>query len=459
MDELGQIGIADRVIMIDGDGPMIEIHEPKDRQAVYSLTPTVVISYTDFYAGVDVSSLSAMMIDENGVPDDVTADLALTDDGAAGTLSTPLSGDAIYTLTVSLADDFGNFSDEEVSFYVPPDPEGITTPAEPENAGWVSGVIYDTSTCNEHLTSCAGLPGASVTLAYTGGLPITGTIVTGPDGLFAFPVAETGHYWLRVEKENYTYGQRAAEVVRERSSATNEIYLTPIDSNVTYCDDSGCLHVSSDGVLEVEIPPGAIAPGQVVTTTATNFEQVEFLPGGELPPGTWETYAFNLGGDSEITFTLPITVRQQNSIGFDPGTQIPLGYWNQKTMQWEPEGFGIVDPTGQWVVMNITRFSNHDPNFPVALTDVDLEVDIENETGNDDQSEDECPAGESGCTVNLKSGTLSEEYELAPVQVLGEQVAPMLLYNSNRAEPAEVIDLKVTMTTNGFGLLARLCPL
>ncbi len=28
-------------------------------------------------------------------------------------------------------------------------------------------------------------------------------------------------------------------------------------------------------------------------------------------------------------------------------------------------GFGIVDPTGQWVEMSLAHFSNHDPNYPV----------------------------------------------------------------------------------------------
>ena len=66
----------------------------------------------------------------------------------------------------------------------------------------------------------------SVTVAE----PITGTVVTGPDGFFAFPVDTTGRYWLRAEKDGYTYGQRDAEIVKERSLATNAIYLTPIGS-------------------------------------------------------------------------------------------------------------------------------------------------------------------------------------------------------------------------------------
>ena len=96
------------------------------------------------------------------------------------------------------------------------------------------------------------LPSSALTVT----LPVTGTIITGPDGFFAFPSDETAHYWLRVEKDGYTYGQREADIVRRHSAATNDIYLTPIDPAVTLCGSGGCTHESSDGVLQVEIPAG-----------------------------------------------------------------------------------------------------------------------------------------------------------------------------------------------------------
>ena len=217
-------------------------------------------------------------------------------------------------------------------------------------------------------------------------MPIDGTAITGPDGFFAFPAAETGHYWLRVVKAGYVYAQRAAVVVRERSAATNEIYLTRLDSAVTLCGDTGCSHTSSDGVLEVDIPPGAIPAGEVVTTTATYLDHVEFLPSGELPAGTWETYALNLGGDSEITFTHPITVRIQNHLGFSPGTPVPVGYWNQDTMDWEHAGVGVVDPTGAWMVMTATHFSNYDCNDPISEPE-ELDDDEDDESDEDDNDD------------------------------------------------------------------------
>ena len=170
---------------------------------------------------------------------------------------------------------------------------------------------------------------------------------------------------------------------------------------------------------------------------------MEYLPSGSLPEGTWETYAYNLGGDSEVTFTQPITVRLQNSRGFAPGTSIPLGYWNQNTQQWEHAGTGVVDASGQWVEMRVTHFSNCNCNDPIS--DPDLDTDEDDDDEDDDDDDDECPAGAPGCWINLKSGKLLEDFTLPGVTVLGDQVAPQLRYDSQRADPSAIIDVKVSV--------------
>jgi chitodextrinase len=114
--------------------------------------------------------------------------------------------------------------------------------------------------------------------------------------------------------------------------AHRDDHHTPIDPAVTPCDSSGCSHTSSDDQMQIEMSAGAIPPGDQVQVTATEFDQVEYLPSGELPEGTWETYAFNVGGDSDYEFQQPIMVRLRNSRGFAPGSEIPLGYWNQHTI-------------------------------------------------------------------------------------------------------------------------------
>jgi RHS repeat-associated protein len=446
-DDGGLMGFASRVVRVDDEGPMITIHAPRHRQSVYTTTPAIEIQYRDFLSTVDTGSLVVTLTDENSNVTNVTGDLTVTASGAAGSLSTPLSDNTSYTLTVWLEDTLGNSSQATTTFYVPADAGQITPPLPAEGAGWASGVVYDSSTCNQHLTTCQGLPGVAVTFSYAGSLTdiITGTVISGPDGFFAFPFNQTGIYWLRAEKEGYTYGQREIAVVRERSTATNEIYLTPIDSAVTLCENSTttCFHESSDGRMQVTIPPGAITDGDGVTVTATMFDRVYFLPSGQLPPGTWETYAFNLGGDSDYTFQKPVTVTISNTLGFAPGTQIPLGYWNQSTLQWEHEGIATVDESGAWLKMLVAHFSNHDPNYPIIGSDFDM--DLNPQTENDEP----CAEGTDGCFINFRSGQLQEWIDLPGTTVLGQAVAPQLRYSTSRANQSAVIDVELNVDITG----------
>ncbi len=298
-DDGGEFGFASRLVQVDGDGPEIEISAPRQGTAVNSLTPSIAMSFSDFFSNVDPTSVQITLVDSNNVSMDISGDLTISASGASGSLSTALDENSSYTLNVSISDSLGNAGQASSLFYVPLDPASIVPPAQPDDAGWIVGTVYDASTCNEHLSTCSGLAGARVTVAYGGtdGEAVAGTILTGPTGDFQFPVTETNIYWLKVEKELYTFAQREVEVVRDRGTATSDIYLTPLDSAVTYCTESGCSHESADGLMQVEIPVGAIPAGQTVEVRATNFSHVEFLPSGALPPGTAETYAFNLGND------------------------------------------------------------------------------------------------------------------------------------------------------------------
>jgi len=471
-DALGKQGTVSRLVFVDREGPIITVNSPKPRQTAYSLRPTIAISYTDYYTGVNPSTFQATLTDKNGNSTDISSYLTAGATGAGGQIGFDLTNESVYTLTVSVQDALGNTGTATAAFYVV---TGVTPPTESPDAGWVSGVIYDSGTCKEvsgqiDLMDCKGIAGARVTLekvntlklaqaraeraariAATGdtrptpvkvdfATAVQGTVVTGPDGFFAFPVSQTGHYAIRVEKDGFTYGQRMAEIVKERNSAVNEIYLTPIDSAQTTCSDAGCSHTSADGQMQVEIPAGAIQSGQVVTVTATEFDRVNFLPSGELPPGTWETYAFNLGGDSSITFTKPITVRIKNSRGFPPGTEIPVGYWNDQLLQWEHAGTAVVDSTGAWLVMEVTHFSNFDPNAPVSLAALD--VDLDGQTGADGTT---CAEDPCGSEVTLRSGRLRQTVVLPPVQALDEPMGLAFKYDSGRADPMELIEADINL--------------
>ena len=447
-DAQGAYGTDTSVVRVDGEGPLVTIHTPRNGQAVYTLAPTANISYTDFYTEVHVNTLSVALQDTNAVVTDVTAAFTAGASGASGSLSA-LAADMSYTLTASISDTLGNNGTAAIAFYVPQDAATLTPPALPETPGWVSGRVYDARTCDVYLTTCEGLPGVHVTVQSIDHATrettdnVTGTVVTGPDGFYAFPIAASGTYALRFTKAGYTYSQREVAVIRERSTAVNAVYLTGLDTATTYLSypiTQTQVHTSADGKLRLEFPPGALASGQTVTVTATNFEHVEFLPSGELPPGTWETYAFNLGGDSEVQFTQPITVMIANERGFAPGTMIPLGYWNQTALQWEHVGMGVVDAAGAWVVMQVKHFSNFDCNDPVSPPPA-----LGGSGGSANENNGKCPAGEEGCFIDLKSGQVREWIELPDVNVLGEMMAPTLEYNTTYAYPSAVIDTRLDL--------------
>ncbi len=448
-DEQGAVGTASRIVAFDNAGPAISILAPQDAQAVYALTPTISLEYADAFSSVDVDTLSATLTGSAG--DTVAVDWSQrTPTSARGLPATPLTGDSTYTLTVELADSLGTSSQISATFYVTPDPVRITPPAAPPQASWVAGRVALSASCADDLIGCAGLPGAQVTLQRREGATtedVLGTVLTGPDGFFAFPVDQTGTYWIRVEKDGYTYAQREVNAVQERSTSTSIMFLTPLDTAVTSCDTAGCEHSNSDDTIRIDIPAGAITDTLTVPVRATNFEQVEFLPSGELPPGTWETYAFNLSGDSEVAFTKPATVSLKNTQNLPPGTEVPMGYWNQTTHQWEHTGVATVDPSGQWLVGTITHFSNYDWNMPVAPIGADTEAAVQ-----DEDTASTCN-GEEGCWINYKSGTLEEWIDLPAVQVLDEQTAPQLRYATSRANPSQVIDVKLDVNPSAGATL------
>ncbi len=491
-DALGQSSGANRLVQVDNAGPVIDITSPPNRQSVSSLRPTLSVSFFDIASAVQTGSLAATLTDQNGGVTNVSSRLQVSDGAASGTPAADLQQETSYTLTVSIADAAGNSGTAVSSVYVPAAPGSITPPSRNEGDGTVNGRVLDAATCAGDREfdpqGCTGIPGARVTLekidptalararaerddalqAASGshGLPgsrtaaatsaftaIAGTAITGPDGFYVFPAAETGLYALRVEKDGFTYGQRVVEIVRQRSNSASDIFLTALDPAVTPCGNSGCQHASADGQMELDIPAGALPPGQNVNITATEFDQVQYLPSGELPPGTAETFAFNLGGASEISFTVPITVRIKNSWGFGPGVKIPLGYWNQELLQWEHAGSGVVSPDGVWVVMQVTHFSNYDCN---AVNRLQRDLDTLTDGGKSpvviDRSPDangpgSNPAQKQGASsVLMQNGALRQEFPLPPVTALGLPRAIDLQYDSVNGAPSALIDLEINFS-------------
>lgn len=479
VDAIGQSSAAGVLTTVDNEGPFINVLSPANRQSVNSTKPTISLSFFDLASAMQTGSLSATLTDRNGGVTNISGQLTVSGNTASGAPAAALQQDQSYTLTVTLQDAAGNVGKVVSSFYVPVDPASITPPSQSETSGWVSGVIYNAATCAGDIEfdpeDCTGLAGAKVTLEKVDtallqqarqqrrqalaesrspyGLPdfvdsraksafaaVPGAVVTGPDGFFAFPVADTGTYALRVEKNGFTYGQRMAQIVQERSTPTNDIYLTPMDPAVTQCTSAGCQHTSADGQMELIVPAGAIPSGQTLEIRATEFDQVNFLPSGELPQGTAETYAFNLSGASEFVFAQPVTVRLKNSRGFAPGDVIPLGYWNQSLLQWEDAGIATVSNDGVWLEMQVTHFSNFDPNQPGALSQS-----VPSVTESTQTNSEKCATGDCTSNIAVQGGVLGQTVDLPTVVVLDDPFGLTFSYDSGRANPSEVIDIEIGM--------------
>jgi len=97
-DEVGQAATSSRLVGVDADGPMIEVHAPEHRQSVYTLRPTIAMSYTDFYMAVNPATLQVLLTDAGGTSTDVTGDLIADADGASGQVSFDLTEDTAYTI-------------------------------------------------------------------------------------------------------------------------------------------------------------------------------------------------------------------------------------------------------------------------------------------------------------------------------------------------------------------------
>ena len=490
-DTAGAVGTASRVVAVDGEGPTISITAPRARQAVTSAQPAIAVSYRDARSPINPQQVVVTLTNDQGQSSDLTPALQVTTTGITGQVPTVLAEDRAYTLTVRVADQRGNQAARQSTFFVPAGVAAITPPVHTDTTGWVSGVVYDSQRCDDDL-HCPGLAGVAITLetldpASRAMTPLTGTVVTGPDGFYAYPVATTGSYAVRYSKPGYTIGQREVTVVAGRSTATTAVYLTALDPARTPCDDLGCTHLSADGQLKVEVPADALAAGTAISLSATNFRHVEFLPNGDLPPGTAETYAFNItafdasGQPTAITFTQPITLSLRNYRGFAAGEHIPLGGWNPYRAQWEHVSDTYIDASGQWVVMPITQYVPaaapaavvaqqqqlrqrrasasaapipfiffppwmvFDPNYPISRPNGGGKIRAGGGAPNP------CPASVKGCVIDVKAGRLREQVTLPAVTVLGGAVAPTLRYNTSRAQPVEVVDTQFSLNPDpGF---------
>ena len=318
-------------------------------------------------------------------------------------------------------------------------------------SGWIDGVVYDASAGD------APLAGAVITIKDHD-TPITGRVITGADGRFSFPTPGRGLFFVTIAKNGYTYNQRRIEVTQTLDSATRPIYLLQEDPPLRPISSSGSrfqamgkavtgtLYANPANTVQIIWPDDAPGPrGRDVPGSLGATEVSRSLElADELPEQSEFTYAycFDLGEDE---LPEPVIVRFVNDRGFAPGTEIPVGRWNNDLLKWVHETVGTVSPDGHWVEYEADSFSWHDINLPAIPPPQAQEPKLD-DPSTENVSEPErlpppgtCSMVSGGSVVSVRTGELFEDHALPSYRSLGAERAVRLVYQSRAAKPAAFI--------------------
>ena len=198
------------------------------------------------------------------------------------------------------------------------------------------------------------------------------------------------------------------------------ITVVPRDPQVTNIGPAGGVATDSQGLVEVQIPPGATS--EDVPVRITPLTQREHLP-FPLPSTTVTTYAFELEPHGKV-FDIPVTVRMANFRNLPPAIQIPVGYVDETTAKWVHEGWAVWD--GTRFKFETTHFSTHDANSP----DPRVKVYTLSQGSNPNNSETKCGIGSS---VGVANGSLGQTLPLPSYRRQGRSYGVTLNYNSGLA--------------------------
>lgn len=313
--------------------------------------------------------------------------------------------------------------------------------------GFINGWVVDASNDQP-------LGGVAVTVEG-----IEGVAYSNNEGIFNFPVDpenQLQEFQITLQKQNYTKAYRSLLVRTQRDSTVEEVRLTPLDDAVTVIGSQGGTHVNSTGNIEITVPAGALS--EEASISVTEFHRGEDL-GGVLPEISFFTYAMDFQPDG-LTFDKPITVRMENTRGFAPGSEIPVGHFSETTRVWEHIGMAVVDESGDYLIAEnmIDHFSSVDINYPIDLPPGAFgdEV-IDNRTADMDG----CGKGSySASKVCLAKGDLTIYRDLPGYQIFGSNLGLQFIYQSNQVAPkvlvsfAKGLDTRTTTVPEQIGFKA-----
>ncbi|MCQ9207473.1 MAG: carboxypeptidase regulatory-like domain-containing protein, partial [Omnitrophica bacterium] len=430
-----------RIAGIDNAPPVISNLNPADNAKTEERRPIVSASYFDDISDIDRTSVHIALDGQN-----VTSQSDITDSYFEYIPPEDLSL-ATHNISVSVSDIAGNTSLAMWVFTI------ISLgPPVTEESGFIHGYVFNSRTEQ---------PLQDVSIAIKG---VEESVFTDENGKFVFPTPTGGIYELTATKEGYTYAQRKVGVIETRDTTIDPIYLVPQDPQATTITTGGGTATNSTGRVELIFPEGAV-PDEIgqINVIATQYEKARELP-GPLPEASFFTYAVDFKPDG-VTFNKPVTFRLANTLGFAPGTPVPMGYYNKDTFEWEKSGMGAVDETGQWAVFEITHFSPYDCNFPVIplprafaamgayiKTLYGSFVGLVNEIldGTDNQNPNKKPADPAGWSADYEAGNLFMEYALPSTRTLNRSKNLTFMYRSEYVKPKFLIKTKTYLDDVGL---------
>jgi RHS repeat-associated protein len=262
----------------------------------------------------------------------------------------------------------------------------------------------------------------------TTGTPRADAVVTeASDGSFrvrftSFPTSEADRsaphrIALKIESPSFLPVYRMASVHPGTTLNLGTISVVARDTKVTVIDAAGGTATDSQGLVEVQVPPGAVSSPTPVRITP--FKHRADLP-FSLPDVTLAGYAMQLEPEG-TQFAAPVTVRVTNWRNMPTTLVIPVGVLDPATLRWKHLAFGTWD--GQKFAYTTTHFSVHDMN---PGQDGDKIATISRNGMNRNHSAHVCGAS----TFGVGNGSVRQSFPLPGVQRRGREYAVGLNYDS-----------------------------
>ncbi|HOB54327.1 MAG TPA: RHS repeat-associated core domain-containing protein [Acidobacteriota bacterium] len=311
--------------------------------------------------------------------------------------------------------------------YAPPEVD----PPVSDTCGWITGTVY---------SAADRQPLAGARLTVEG---IDARLYTDATGAIRFPIADLSDerpartVVLNITAPEHLDAQRVVMVKRGRYPRVDDVFLVPADPVVSTIPTAGGTAVNSNGRITMDFPAGAVDTPLQVTLTEIPFGDA--LPNAMPTPSVW-TFAFDVTGDTTEVLNLPVRVRVQNFLGFEPGTPIPVGWYNRRAHRWEHDSMSVISEDGLYMEFYITHFSVRDPNAVAPPGDPAP-------TGPGENPKDECEKIDGGMSeISIDTGNLRISYQTVPYKVMGGDASLTLSYDGKSVTDHFVFTVKVDNT-------------